>query len=78
VHNETLSVVAVRISKNIVCPLESTVETQPQLQPALLRLSPMIPNTSFSQPILQLFAVWRQIRSLWMKSKKKLDTTSFG
>src|SRR5215469_4309360 len=30
----------------IVRPLESTTDTQPQFQPALLKLSAMIPNTS--------------------------------
>jgi hypothetical protein len=39
-HNEPLSVVAMRVRN--VRPLESTAETQPQLQPALLRLSAMI------------------------------------
>jgi hypothetical protein len=29
------------LATKIVCPLESTVATQPQLQPALLRLSAM-------------------------------------
>ena len=46
VHNETLTVVAVRSAIQIVRPLESIAETRPQLQPALLRLSAMIPNTS--------------------------------
>jgi len=40
-HNETLSIVAMRVSK-IVRPPESTAETQPQLNAALLRLSAMI------------------------------------
>jgi hypothetical protein len=34
-HNETLSVVAMRVSNQIVCPLESIADKQPQLQPAL-------------------------------------------
>jgi len=38
-HNETLSVIAMCIAIQIVRPLESIAETQPQLQPALLRLS---------------------------------------
>src|ERR1700720_2561345 len=38
-HNETLSIVAMRVQ--IVGPQESIAETQPQLQPALLRLSAM-------------------------------------
>jgi hypothetical protein len=48
-HNETLPVVAMRVSNPdrspvgiIVRPLASIAETQPQLQPALLRLSAMI------------------------------------
>jgi hypothetical protein len=41
-HNETLSVVAVCVSNQIVRPLESIAESQPQLQPALLRLPAMI------------------------------------
>jgi hypothetical protein len=53
VDNETLSVILMRVCNperspvifsrlQIVRPLESTVETQPQLQPALLRLSAII------------------------------------
>jgi hypothetical protein len=38
-HNEALSVIPVRICNPIVRPLESIAETQPQLHPALLRLS---------------------------------------
>ena len=34
----------------IVCPLESTVKTQPQLQPALLRLSAMISQNFIGTP----------------------------
>ena len=41
-HNETLSVVAMRISKSDCSTVESIAETQLQLQPALLRLSAMI------------------------------------
>jgi hypothetical protein len=41
-HNKTLSVAAVRIRNEDRSPLESTAETQPQLQPALLRLSAII------------------------------------
>ena len=37
-HNETLSVAAMRVCNQNVRPLESIAETQPQLQPALLRL----------------------------------------
>jgi hypothetical protein len=40
-HNETLPIIAMRISNKDYLPLESIVETQPQLQPALLRLSAM-------------------------------------
>jgi hypothetical protein len=42
VHNETLPVAAMRVSNPVVRPLESMANTQPQLQPALLRLSAMI------------------------------------
>jgi hypothetical protein len=37
-----LSIVAMRVSNPDVCPLQPTADTQPQLQPALLRLSAMI------------------------------------
>jgi hypothetical protein len=48
VHNEPPSVGAMRVSAiQSVRPLKSTVATQPQFQPALMRLSAMIPNTSF-------------------------------
>jgi hypothetical protein len=40
--HKTLSVVAVRAAIQIVRPLESIADRQPQLQPALLRLSAMI------------------------------------
>ncbi len=36
------TVVALRVRYEIVRPRESTIETQPQLQPALLRLSAII------------------------------------
>jgi hypothetical protein len=42
VHNETLSVVAGASAIQIIRPRESTVATQPQLQPVSLRLSAMI------------------------------------
>jgi hypothetical protein len=41
-NDESLSVVAVCVATKIVRPLESIVATQPQLQPARLRLSAMI------------------------------------
>src|SRR4029453_2662354 len=41
-HDDSLSVVAVRVRNEDVLPSQSTVATQPQLQPALLRLSAMI------------------------------------
>ena len=41
VHNETLSVVAVRVNNPDRTPLRIN-DTQPQLQPAWLRLSAMI------------------------------------
>jgi hypothetical protein len=42
-HNETLSVVSVSVSNEELFAREDlTVATQPQLQPALLRLSAMI------------------------------------
>ena len=41
-HNETLSVAAMSVPIQIVCPLESIAETQPRLHLALLRLSAMI------------------------------------
>jgi hypothetical protein len=42
VHNETLSIAAMGVNNPDRSPLESTADTQPQLQPALLRLSAMI------------------------------------
>jgi hypothetical protein len=42
VCNETFSVIAMRVCNKTVRQLESIAETQPQLQPALLRLSAMI------------------------------------
>jgi hypothetical protein len=50
-HNETLSV-AMRVSNPDCSPVESNAETQPQLQPALLKLSAMI-----SQYFIVLFRV---------------------
>jgi hypothetical protein len=41
-HNETLSVIAMSVSNKDHSPLQSTADTQPELQPALLRLSAMI------------------------------------
>jgi len=41
-HNETLSIVETSVCNPNVRPLESTAETQPQLHPALLRLSAII------------------------------------
>src|SRR5882724_8304497 len=41
-HNETFSVVALCASNKLIRPREATIETQPQLQPALLRLSAII------------------------------------
>jgi len=42
-HNETLPIVAMRVNQiQIVRPSESMADTQPQLHPALLRLSAMI------------------------------------
>jgi hypothetical protein len=41
-HNETLSVIGMRVSNKDCPPLESTTNTQPQLQPALPRLSAII------------------------------------
>jgi len=41
-HNEPFSVSAMRVNNPDYLPLEFIVETQPQLQPALLRLSAMI------------------------------------
>ena len=41
-HNEPLTVAAMRGQTKIVRQRESMAETQPQLQPALLRLSAMI------------------------------------
>jgi hypothetical protein len=46
VHNETLSVVAVRVD-NPDRAAVSKAETQPQLQPVLLRLSAMISQRFF-------------------------------
>jgi hypothetical protein len=42
VHNETLSVVAMCVNNPDVRPWVSIAETQPQLQPDLVRLSAMI------------------------------------
>jgi hypothetical protein len=41
-HKETLSVAAMASATKIVRPRQSTAAAQPQLQPALLRLSAMI------------------------------------
>jgi len=41
-HNEAFSVVAVCVSNEDRSPWASTVATQPQLQPSLLRLSAII------------------------------------
>jgi hypothetical protein len=41
-NDKSLSVITVCVATKIVRWLESTVETQPQLQPALLRLSAII------------------------------------
>src|SRR5438105_1847438 len=43
-----------------VCPLASMAETQPQLQPALLRLSAMISQYRFTGRILPLLFSTRQ------------------
>jgi hypothetical protein len=48
-YNETPSVVAVRVNNPDVSPWEWTAETQPQLQPALLRLSAI----NFAVPLLR-------------------------
>jgi hypothetical protein len=49
VHNEPLSVAAVRVSNPDCSPLsESMAETLPQLQPALLRLSATISQYRFT------------------------------
>jgi hypothetical protein len=42
VHDKTLFVAAMRVDDKIVRPCASTVATQPQLQPAFLRLSAII------------------------------------
>jgi len=48
-HNETLSVAAVRVSNPDCSPLsESMAETEPQLQLALLRLSATISQYRFT------------------------------
>jgi hypothetical protein len=51
VHNETLSVAAMWSAIQIVRPSQSKAETQPQLQPAFLRLSAIISQyfTRFDQ-----------------------------
>ena len=46
-HNETLSVAAMCVCNPNRSPVESIAETQPKLQPALLRLSAMISDTSY-------------------------------
>jgi hypothetical protein len=46
VRNETLSVVAGASAIQIVRPLESTPDTQPQFQPDLLTLSALFRSTS--------------------------------
>jgi hypothetical protein len=53
-HNDTLSVVAIVSAIQIVRPLESIADTQPQLQPALLRLSAIISHyfTRWIVPLL--------------------------
>jgi hypothetical protein len=58
--DEPFSVVArCAFATTIVCPLESTVETQPQLQPVLLRLSAMI-SQYFTRRILPLLVSTQQ------------------
>jgi hypothetical protein len=56
-HNEPLSVAAMRVC-NPDCspPLESIAETQPQLQPAFLRLSAMI-SYDFTQSDSAIFVL---------------------
>jgi hypothetical protein len=52
-YNETPSVVAVRVNNPDVSPWEWTAETQPQLQPALLRLfSGKLCSTAFTHGIV--------------------------
>jgi hypothetical protein len=41
-RNEPLSIIPMRVNDPDRCPLESIAKTQPQFQPALLRLSAMI------------------------------------
>jgi len=53
-QNEPLFVVAVRVSIPDRRPLESITETQPKLQPALLRLSAII-SQYFKRPAFCLF-----------------------
>src|SRR6266487_5054762 len=43
-HDETFSAAAMRVCNGRLFAVGSTVVTQPQLQPALLRLSAMIPS----------------------------------
>ena len=60
----------------IVRPLESIAETQPELQPAALRLSAMIPN--ISREILPLFALHTAMPSDMKRAQMRRATTFTG
>jgi hypothetical protein len=59
-HNETLSSPRCASAIQIVRPLESTTDTQPQLQPALLRLSAII---------LPVIFLWRAVAQSGMTAR---------
>jgi hypothetical protein len=66
-HNKAPSVAAVRICDKDRCPLELIVETQPQLQPALLSLSAMISHY-FTNPT-SLVGVLNRLRCRFTQFK---------
>src|SRR5205823_7050032 len=53
----------------IVCPLESIAETQPQLQPALLKLSAMVSQFSFKTLASQSAASPIPSACYWLHSR---------
>jgi hypothetical protein len=78
-HNETLSVAAMRVCDEDCSPVGINAETQPQLQPALLRLSAMISQYFTRRIMFSLFPHNDKNnmngRSLPRKSKTPLGNT---
>ena len=66
-HNKAFSVVAVRVSNPDRSPFESIAETQPQLQPALLRLSAMISQYFTAAPYFH-----EATRNIWPTAPRRL------